>query len=260
MKNNTSNSRTHKGFTLIELLVVIAIIAILASILFPVFARARENARRASCMSNVKQLSLAVLMYLQDYDDTYPTVLVRTPNLTSDQYPGGKWTNGNTLYWPQTLYPYHKSLQVFFCPSGIMVGQYPSSGNYGANSLIFNDDQTNPASTTVVRMASVVAPASTYMLMDSGTYRIYVSDAADPRGNYSYTPGIGKVMGKECSDTRNSVTIPDVSCEDFKSGRHFGGVNVGFADGHVKWLKTEVVHNQAIRSDYGAWNPSYDGS
>jgi len=258
--NNINDRAVRRGFTLIELLVVIAIISILAAILFPVFARARENARRTSCLSNVKQLSLAVLMYLQDYDDTYPNVLVRTPNLPANQYPGGKWTTGTTLYWPQTLYPYHKSVQVFYCPSGVKVGEHPTAGSYGANSLIFNDDQTDPTKTTVVRMAAVVAPASTYMIMDSGTYRIYVSDAKSPRGYYSYTPGIGNLMGKTCADTRNDVTIPDVSCQDFLSGRHFGGVNVGFADGHVKWLKTEVVHSQAMRSDNGAWKPENDGS
>src|ERR1700710_3138757 len=90
-----------KAFTLIELLVVIAIIAILASILFPVFARARENARRASCQSNLKQLGLGFMQYTQDYDETYPTS-------NNGHYPWG---------WAGDIYPYVKSGQVYGCPS-----------------------------------------------------------------------------------------------------------------------------------------------
>jgi prepilin-type N-terminal cleavage/methylation domain-containing protein/prepilin-type processing-associated H-X9-DG protein len=96
----TSFSR-QRGFTLIELLVVIAIIAILAAILFPVFARARENARRASCQSNLKQIGLGLAQYTQDYDEAFPL-----------RDAGG--TVGN---WGQLLQPYIKSTQLFKCPS-----------------------------------------------------------------------------------------------------------------------------------------------
>ena len=93
------------GFTLIELLVVIAIIAILAAILFPVFARARENARRASCQSNLKQIGLGILQYAQDYDEKNPM----------RQYDNSDYGNANS--WRRTTYPYIKSSQVFSCPS-----------------------------------------------------------------------------------------------------------------------------------------------
>jgi prepilin-type N-terminal cleavage/methylation domain-containing protein/prepilin-type processing-associated H-X9-DG protein len=94
-----------RGFTLIELLVVIAIIAILAAILFPVFARARENARRASCQSNLKQIGLGIHQYVQDYDDRMPLA----------GYPLSTWTSTTT--WHSFIYPYVKSMQVFKCPS-----------------------------------------------------------------------------------------------------------------------------------------------
>ncbi|MEO6908674.1 MAG: DUF1559 domain-containing protein, partial [Abditibacteriaceae bacterium] len=115
-----------KGFTLIELLVVIAIIAILAAILFPVFARARENARRASCMSNLKQIGLGVMMYVQDYDERYPFDKTVTP--TASWY---------ALVAPYTI-NYSKSGQLFRCPSspleirGAGFDDF-SIGNYAAN-------------------------------------------------------------------------------------------------------------------------------
>ena len=99
-----------KGFTLIELLVVIAIIAILASILFPVFARARENARRSSCQSNLKQIGLGMLQYTQDFDEKLPLVYVgQIDRGPGDTYPG--------YTWHDQIYPYVKSEQVFNCPS-----------------------------------------------------------------------------------------------------------------------------------------------
>jgi prepilin-type N-terminal cleavage/methylation domain-containing protein len=103
-----------KGFTLIELLVVIAIIAILAAILFPVFAKARENARRTSCINNLKQIGLGVMQYTQDYDDCLPRHFYGYPN-TGGMPPG----NGvDTNYkWMDVLHPYVKNTQLFVCPS-----------------------------------------------------------------------------------------------------------------------------------------------
>src|SRR4028119_918077 len=98
---------TRRGFTLIELLVVIAIIAILAAILFPVFARARENARRASCQSNLKQIGLGMLQYIGDYDDTMPFSFFGTAG-NSD---------ANNYKWMDAIYPYVKNEQIFTCPS-----------------------------------------------------------------------------------------------------------------------------------------------
>src|SRR5580693_8128011 len=114
-------STNKRGFTLIELLVVIAIIAILAAILFPVFAQAREKARAISCLSNLKQIGTANLMYVQDYDETY------YQNLWPGGCPAaqtGYWTDSIQLglgiqpqeLWPVLLYPYVKNGQLFSCP------------------------------------------------------------------------------------------------------------------------------------------------
>lgn len=243
------------AFTLIELLVVIAIIAILAAILFPVFARARENARRSSCQSNLKQLGLAIQQYTQDYDEAYPGALVDLgASATSDQFPGGKWS-GNYLFWPQITYPYHKSLQVFRCPSSSKVNNdtaSPISGNYGVNSLISPTYNVAPT-----KLATINFPANTYLCMDAGPYMIRAtggSSATSPAGSFWYLPG-----SQPLGATLASGTLSGGLDDDFASGRHFDGVNVAFADGHVKWLKGSVVYKNA--QDYtgptsvSPWNP-----
>jgi len=228
-----------KGFTLIELLVVIAIISILAAILFPVFARARENARRASCMSNLKQMGIATMMYTQDYDERYPQSLFASAQIPPD---GISWNDGY-WYWPQMLYPYHKSTRVFYCPSSNESDlTYPSIRNYGANTTVIS----YPISATPTSLSSIQTPASTYMIMDSGAIRINAEYAKVLASNNYYLPGAGSA-GNPCTTT---VTNAKSDCE---SGRHFEGVNVAFADGHVKWLKSTVLYQEAKKSN-GAWS------
>ena len=138
--------RRRHGFTLIELLVVIAIIAILAAILFPVFARAREKARQTSCLSNLKQLGLGIAMYINDYDEYYPF-----------RYQGGGWHN--------VTQPYIKNTQLWKCPSAA-----DQSFGYSAtcNGLF------QPEWRTVIRAAEIVQPAEKYLIWDGRPYISHV--------------------------------------------------------------------------------------
>jgi prepilin-type N-terminal cleavage/methylation domain-containing protein/prepilin-type processing-associated H-X9-DG protein len=124
MNLQPTNKTQHKAFTLIELLVVIAIIALLAAILFPVFARARENARRASCQSNLKQLALGIKQYIQDYDERFPLDDTNDPN---------------TVGWAYVIQPYVKSEQVFQCPSDNSPKPTTSTTLTRANEVGFTD-------------------------------------------------------------------------------------------------------------------------
>ncbi len=192
------------GFTLTELLVVIAIISILSAILFPVFARARENARRASCMSNLKQLGLGFMMYAQDYDETYPKNNYGTvPIIERLPCPGNPSTSCRA-FWPLRIYPYVKSLQVFNCPSDdrTWLGIYDTGAAYYI-SYPYNVSFAGGPS-----MAAVENPSQTAILADGEgyyRYRLY---------SYCYHSGT------------------DYRC---MADRHLDGSNITFADGHAKW-------------------------
>ncbi len=259
------NNRKFKGFTLIELLVVIAIIAILAAILFPVFARARENARRTSCLSNLKQMGLGVMMYVQDYDEKYP--LAYSSN-GANQPDGYQWSGTADLwFWQQIIYPYTKNGQVYLCPSAtvqptrVVAGverSAPVNYNYGANMMIMRDGAT-VATRPVVALSAVNSASETYLLADYGTYRIDVPRISTTVSGWGWLPGSG-----DLGATGHYATSPP---PDWKEGRHFDGVNMAFADGHAKWLKSSVVFQEAKKCtlcSYGyttpptydsAWNP-----
>ena len=135
------SSRRKHGFTLIELLIVIAIISILAAILFPVFSRARENARRSSCLSNIKQIGLGFAMYSQDYDERMPPAWITVVD-TNWKYPNGITTD-STRTWYLLIYPYIKNMQVYNCPSADPGLQY--TGNYNITAFPYAYNYLAPA-------------------------------------------------------------------------------------------------------------------
>ncbi len=251
---------TKRGFTLIELLVVIAIISILAAILFPVFARARENARRASCLSNMKQIGLGFMMYLQDYDERFPSDRKTGNGTTPPAEAGGSWTSGY-WYWQQMIYPYTKSLQVYFCPSSPGPGLSGGAGSLtppSKNAIFYNYGTNMLVNRNTITLASVMYPTTTYLVMDSSAWRI--TGSALGASGYGYVPGMG-----ELGVTATESTIYPL---DWPKGRHFDGANVAFADGHAKWVKTQTIytegkncigcsHNNDIQpaTAKSAWNP-----
>ena len=230
-----------RAFTLIELLVVIAIIAILAAILFPVFARAREKARQASCQSNLKQIDLAMQMYFQDYDEKHMYVITKCSGAEP----------GNLLARiPQyvRLEPYVKNWQLFACPSahphredGSIICANWSIPHHAINDCItyglvpatfeqhigFSEGISNIAGGA--KLALFQSPAQTVIIADSVGYM---------------TPQ--RVGWAECC---RAGCVDAVKTDN--NTRHNGGSNLGFLDGHVKWMKSgNIDTSQGIQ-----WGP-----
>ncbi len=225
------------GFTLIELLVVIAIIAILAAILFPVFARARENARRASCQSNMKQIGLAFMMYTQDYDEQLPTAA--SP---SGIVPPNAWDVCIAAYAGVKVFVGNTSPLIFRCPSDSSVAYarsyaIPYWSNYapdGGPTFVFGDSVgVTPLTFIGVKMASIPAPAETLLLVE------YPSST-------NYFGGYGGVYGPTAASTDPSINFQDKSSPG--QPIHFDGWNYLFCDGHVKWMRPEQTLGSATKS------------
>ena len=209
-----------RGFTLIELLVVIAIIAILAAILFPVFAKAREKARQTSCLSNLKQLALGIQMYAQDYDERFGPMFF---------YEGGN-SAGSLYWWEDMLQPYVKNYQIVRCPSMTPTGYNyhrppglpnplpysyncnpmapgpagSGTGGYGAGGPMRNGSYT-------ASMAQVVKPAECILLVDVGTPGGYAREITRAERTDCFAAGPGYI-----------------------GLRHNGMANWAFCDGHAK--------------------------
>ena len=261
-RNHSRKKAARRGFTLIELLVVIAIIAILAAILFPVFARARENARRTSCSSNLKQLALGVMQYTQDYDEKLPLQQIPAAGTTISDL--ALWDTGASpkyWYWPQLIYSYTRSKQIWFCPSSDYVNAVPEGsqfGHYGANLSLMQ-------ASVGVSLAACVAPTQNYMLMDANAINVYPDTSFAPAlaNPPYYVPGVGDTNATakaSCTAFAGAPFNLPAAASDCNTGRHFGGVNVAFADGHVKWQKTAVLGDQARRvGATGTSAPQNDG-
>jgi prepilin-type N-terminal cleavage/methylation domain-containing protein/prepilin-type processing-associated H-X9-DG protein len=191
-----------RGFTLIELLVVIAIIAILAAILFPVFARAREAARQTSCLSNLKQLGSGVMMYQQDYDETN----LRNNNIQTYNLPNGSVSTSTNCLWMYQLYPYVKNAQVYSCPSDVAARFNPNAYT-GTLGYGFNDNY----GISGLSLAAFQRPSETIVFADTNYYLV---DWDTSTTSDNHTP-----------------VLP----------RHNGGANTAMYDGHAKWYPLDKL-------------------
>lgn len=219
--------RRLRAFTLIELLVVIAIIAILAAILFPVFAQAREAARKATCQSNLKQIATAVMMYAQDFDEITPhtapdynawgtkPIIPGSPNC-----PTPRW-----LLWVHLIHAYTKNVGILTCPSSDYRYPTPATcasnrwyhpfGGYGGNPWVFNRN-----------LSEFEKPADTILSLDNGSNTNRVVDGYPVYRTHYYLAWWGDSFGFNATTTHP---------------RHSGVSNVAFLDGHVKAMKTAAI-------------------
>ena len=235
-RNRTSRSRNPIGFTLIELLVVIAVIAILAAILFPVFQKVRENARRVSCQSNEKQIGLGIIQYEQDADEHFPLSVVAQTNPPAAGTPAG---------WADAVQVYIKSLQVFQCPDEPAP---PSSlpQNAGYTDYYMNKN----AGDGVQAVPQCNSPTLTIMIGEGS------STSATPLANST-----ARFRSNGCNGAGDYVTNPYDVTQPVCGGAglatnlagggilHTSGSNFGFMDGHVKWIR-----NTATNTSVTVWN------
>ncbi len=212
-----------KGFTLIELLVVIAIIAILAAILFPVFAQAREKARAANCLSNTKQIGTALQLYVDDYDETVPLMWYNDTGVpgADSNYPCAIFKTQDFVYagaalwgtWMDAIFPYVKNRNMYTCPSGLK-----NTAGYGYNALLVGGHTMwYQAAAQPVCLAQI----------NNTSQKVFVGDALQRK-----------------TDNMSSMAVAPATIYSFSEdgtwhvmNRHNDGINWTFCDGHAKFYK-----------------------
>jgi prepilin-type N-terminal cleavage/methylation domain-containing protein/prepilin-type processing-associated H-X9-DG protein len=249
------SAKKHGAFTLIELLVVIAIIAILAAILFPVFAQAREKARQTSCLSNMKQLGLSVLMYVQDYDEIYPVAVQ------------DDWNNS----WPVKVQPYVKNFGVFRCPTdgdnsqpGWTQGWAGIPISYTANGVVAWNGSSNEnigvmgmaqgwISPNTRSLAAVNRPAETVMLTEKHNADVL---RVGGWGNLSsFAPGCiivnlnswDGLAANQAPDGTRPISNPYPNGPNGSvTAKHAENANFAFCDGHVKAMRPAATNPDPV--------------
>jgi prepilin-type N-terminal cleavage/methylation domain-containing protein len=265
----TDRKHTGRGFTLVELLVVIAIIAILAAILFPVFAQAREKARQSACVSNMKQIGTALMIYQQDFDETYPFGYQYYG--TYDAAGNCKPTDHKLEWWQDMLRPYVKNETVYTCPNdkphvtwtdrrpvgmpSPLVKDYVGNGIFNfwpAGSEKYLPKQANGngpmygndgCGGTPVRMAQVAETAQTIGICDARGFELWTLAQTDawPEDQCPRTSCCTKVYGASGR------------CDFVVSKRHLQGFAATYLDGHAKWFRQSKPGEWTIQADPLEW-------
>ena len=249
---NLNHPKLRSGFTLIELLIVIAIITLLAAILFPVFSRARESGRRTSCASNLKQIGLGLMQYVEDYDGILPADWIG-PGLAPSY---DTYDINTATEWMDMIQPYVKSTQVFDCPSGPVANRYQrgASANYGSYSMNHTyyeagDDYIAPMSDYqvlspprqgMVNSALIAAPTTTVWIAESGADTGYTSpiDFFWERGNPPPISTSGFAFSR--------LTFLGNPGDGGPVARHLETSNILYCDGHVKSMKLQALAARRI--------------
>ena len=266
------------GFTLIELLVVIAIIAILAAILFPVFAQARSKARQTSGLSNMKQGSLAILMYTQDFDEQFPR------SGWDCEFVNGVENACGATTWANVTAPYIKNGGIFLSPGDASETNFQDTASDGRHSLLINDllahtmvidpngysskfDQNHAASG--LSQAAVNAPADCVLLAEGhcGWDKVTGASTAAARGP-DWTGSIdihNKWHREQTISGSQTMLIAGRSYNDWGQrvrGAPFynGGANIGYVDGHAKWAKTTNDNGSLVICGTLKWTQHMDPS
>lgn len=278
-------SRSKQAFTLIELLVVIAIIAILAAILFPVFAQAREKARQTSCLSNEKQFGTAIGMYTQDYDETLVPYRVASPNPYAADARVGASAKTVTFY-NQLLTPYIKNDDVWKCPSGpsSWVNIDPTGAGQDPNFRSYGGQNSYAASNYVFRsnsglaLASLAAPSETVGIVDGKYYNAlprgpqgapcrlkgetYGASTSPVDPTSSSYPRYWKNIGNSYLFPFGSPEPTNAEAEELIKRRHSEQINIVWLDGHAKsmqYLKLITDAGLLQNSTTSIWDPYKQG-